>query len=211
MSLKRALTRRSFWAALLVLCTIIRLRSRSSPGPEGTIIWRMSKARLSAVALLGIGITFSFAYPSALSQSSAPVQPPAPLKEIHVDRSCKILQDKSDALSDYTEADLRDDDTICHLESGHTSHHVEEALRDGVRLRNKVTVVEQEYLLQNVTSTPVTFVVEHVLPDDWKVDSDPQPGNVVDNTAFFRVNAEPGQVVRLHVGERHADPIADAH
>jgi hypothetical protein len=97
------------------------------------------------------------------------------------------------------------------FESVHASHHVEEALRDGVRLRNKVRVVEQEYLLQNVTSAPVTFVVEHVLPDDWKVDSDPQPVKVVDNTAFFRVNAEPGQIVRLHVGDRHADPIAEAN
>jgi hypothetical protein len=83
-------------------------------------------------------------------------------------------------------------------------------LGDGVRLRNKVTVVEREYLLQNVTSATVMFAVEHVLPDDWKVDSDPQPVKVVDNTAFFRVNAEPGQVVRLHVGDRHADLIADA-
>lgn len=174
-------------------------------------MWRMSKTRLSAVALLGIGIFLGFAHPSAVSQSSAPVQPPAPLKEVHVDRSCKILQDESDALSDYTEADLRNDHAICNLESVHTSHHVEEVLRDGVRLRNKVTVVEQEYLLQNVTSAPVTFVVEHVLPDDWKVDSDPQPVKVVDNTAFFRVNAEPGQVVRLHVGERQADPIAEAN
>jgi hypothetical protein len=169
----------------------------------------MSRTRLSAVALLGIGISLGFAHPSAVSQSSAPMQPPAALKEVHVDRSCKILQDESDALSNYTEADLRNDHAICHLESVHTSHHVEEAFRDGVRLRNKVTVVEQEYLLQNVTSAPVTFVVEHVLPADWKVDSDPQPIKVVDNTAFFRVNAEPGQVVRLHVGERHADPIAD--
>ena len=120
------------------------------------------------------------------------------------------MQDESDGLSDYTETDLRDDHAICHLESVHTSNHVEEALRDGVRLRNKVTVLEQEYLLQNVTSASVTFVVEHVLPDDWKVDSDPQPVKIVDNTAFFRVNAEPGQIVRLHVGERHADPIADA-
>ena len=55
--------------------------------------------------------------------------------------------------------------------------------------------------LQNITSEPVTFVVEHVLPDDWKVDSDPQPVKIVDNKAFFRVNAEPGQIVRMHVGE----------
>jgi hypothetical protein len=169
----------------------------------------MSKTRLYVAALLGIGIALGFGHPSAFSQSSAPAQPPAPLKEIHVDRRCKILLDESDALSDLTEADLRNDHAICHLESVLTSHHVEEALRDGVMVRNKITVKEQEYLLQNVTSAPVTFVVEHVLPDDWKVDSDPQPVKIVDNKAFFRVNAEPGQIVRLHVGEHHADPIAD--
>ena len=52
-------------------------------------------------------------------------------------------------------------------------------------LRNNVTVREQEYLLQNVTSEPVTFVVEHVLPDDWKVDSDPQPSKGRRQQSFF--------------------------
>lgn len=152
-------------------------------------------------------MAFGFAHSSAVSQSSAPAQPP--LKEIHVDRSCKILQDESDALSDYTYLDLRNDHAICHLESVLTSRHIEEALGDGVRQRNTVTVAEQEYLLQNVTSEPVTFVVEHALSEDWKVDSDPQPVKVVDNTAFFRVNAQPGQIVRLHVGAHHAEPLAD--
>jgi hypothetical protein len=171
----------------------------------------MSKTRLCVAALLGIGIALGFGHPPAFSQSSAPAQPQAPLKEIHVDRKCKILQDESDALSGLTEAELQNDHAICHLESVLTSHHVEEALRDGVMLRNNVTVREQEYLLQNVTSEPVTFVVEHVLADDWKIDSDPQPVKVVDNKAFFRVNAEPGQIVRMHVGEHHADPIADTN
>ncbi len=119
------------------------------------------------------------------------------------------MLDESDALSELTQTDLENDHAICHLESVLTSHHVEESLRDGMMQRNKVSVAEQEYLLQNVTSAPVTFVVEHALPDDWKVDSDPQPVKVVDDKAFFRVNAEPGQIVRLHVGEHHADPIAD--
>jgi hypothetical protein len=171
----------------------------------------MSKTRLCVAALLGIGIALSFGQPLAFSQSSAPAQPQAPLKEIHVDRRCKILQDESDALSDLAEAELRNDHAICHLECVLTSHHVEEALRDGVMLRNNVTVREQEYLLQNVTSEPVTFVVEHVLTDDWKVDSDPQPVKVVDNKAFFRVNAESGQIVRMHVGEHHSDPIAGSN
>jgi len=170
----------------------------------------MSKTRLSVAALLGIGIALGFGHPSAIAQSSAPAQPSPPLKEIHVDRSCKISLNESDALSGLTEADLENDHAICHLESVLTSHHIEEALKDGVMLRNKVSVAEREYLLQNVTSEPVTFVVEHALPEDWMVDSDPQPVMVVDGKAFFRVNAEPGQIVRLHVGEHHADPIADA-
>src|ERR1700722_10037294 len=169
----------------------------------------MSKTRLSVTVLLGIGVAVGASHRLAFSQISDAAQQPSPLKEIHVDRKCKILLDESTALSDLTEADLRNDHAICHLESVLTSHHVEEALRDGVMVRNKVTVKEQEYLLQNVTSAPVTFVVEHVLPDDWKVDSDPQPVKIVDNKAFFRVNAEPGQIVRMHVGEHHADPISD--
>jgi hypothetical protein len=171
----------------------------------------MSKTRHPVAPLLGIGIGLALGQPLAFSQSSAPAQPTAQLKEIHVDRKCKILQDESDALSGLTEAELQNDHAICHLESIFTSHHVEEALRDGVMLRNNVTVKEQEYLLQNVTSEPVTFVVEHDLPDDWKVDSDPQPVETVDNKAFFRVNAEPGQIVRMHVGEHHADPAADTN
>jgi hypothetical protein len=178
---------------------------------ERSIIPRISKTCLSVAALLGIGIAFGFGQPLAFSQSSAPAQPSVPLKEIHVDRKCKILQDESDALSGLTETELQNDHAICHLESVLTSHHVEEALRDGVMLRNNVTVREQEYLLQNVTSEPVAFVVEHVLPDDWQVDSDPQPVKIVDNKAFFRVNAEPGQIVRMHVGEHHADPISDTN
>jgi hypothetical protein len=169
----------------------------------------MSKTRLSATVLLGTGIAFGFSCLVAFSQSSAPAQPPGPLKEIHVDRSCGILQQESDALSELTEEQLQNDHAICHLESVLTSHHIEESLRDGVMQRSNVKVAEQEYLLQNVTSAPVIFVVEHALPDDWKVDSDPQPVKVVDNKAFFRVNAEPGQIVRLHVGEHHADPASN--
>jgi hypothetical protein len=165
--------------------------------------------RLSLAALSGIGIVLGFGHPSAFSQAAAPAQPSTSLKEIHVDRSCKILRDESSALSGLTETEIENDHAICHLESVLTSHHVEESLKDGVVQRNKVTVAEQEYLLQNVTSEPVTFVIEHALPEDWKNDSDPHPVKVVDDKAFFRTNAEPGQIVRLHVGEHHADPITE--
>lgn len=169
----------------------------------------MSKVKLSAPVVLGIGISLGLAYSSTLSPSLASAQDSPRLKEIHVDQRCKILQDQSDALTDFTESELENDHVICHIESAHTSSHVEESLSDGVLRRSKVKIVEQEYLLQNVTSAAVTFVVEQPLAEDWKIDSDPQPTEVVDGKAFFRVNAEPGQIVRLHVGERHADPITD--
>jgi hypothetical protein len=164
-----------------------------------------------AAAAIAIEIVVGSAHLSAIAQSSDSAQAEAPLKEIHVDRKCEILPDESDALSGISDEDLRNDHAICHLESVLTSHHVEEALRDGVMVRKNVSVQEQEYLLQNITPEPVIFVVEHALGDDWTVDSDPRPVKVVDNTAFFRVNAKPGQIVRLHVGEHHADPIADTN
>jgi hypothetical protein len=124
---------------------------------------------------------------------------------------CAILQDESDALANVPAAHLQNDHAICHLESVHTSHHVEEALSERVMVRSKVTIAEREYLLQNVTPSPVTFVVEHALREDWTIDSDPQPVKIVDGKAFFRVNAEPGQLVRLHVGERHSRPMDEAN
>jgi hypothetical protein len=55
-----------------------------------------------------------------------------------------------------------------------------------------------------VTAGPITFVVEQPLRKDWLVDSDPLPQEVVGSTAMFRVGADPGQIVRLHVGVRHS-------
>lgn len=164
---------------------------------------------LAITLVLGVPVILALPDSLAIAQSSVPAPPPAQLKEIHVDRKCGILLEESDALSGLTEADVQNDHAICHLESVFTSHHVEEALRDGVMQHNNVSVKEQEYLLQNITAEPVTFVVEHVLLDGWEIDSDPQPVRIVDNKAFFRVNAAPGQIVRMHVGEHQSNPISD--
>jgi len=42
--------------------------------------------------------------------------------------------------------------------------------------------------------------LESVLSKNWTVDSDPQPSSTDGSTAVFRLNADPGQRVRLHVG-----------
>jgi hypothetical protein len=39
------------------------------------------------------------------------------------------------------------------------------------------------------------------------VDSDPQPAEMEGSTAVFRVYAEPGEIVRLHVGVRRTTEL----
>jgi len=78
-------------------------------------------------------------------------------------------------------------------------------------LRNNVTDREQEYLLQNVTSEPVTFVVEHVLPEDWQVDSDPQPVKIVDNKAFSEQMLSLARSCGCMWGDHRAAPIGDTN
>jgi hypothetical protein len=119
---------------------------------------------------------------------------------IVVDKSC-LIQPESDplVLGDHTEA-FRDD-AICHLESVLSSQHIEEKISDdGERSRFLVRVAEQEYVVKNPTDKPAIFIVRHDVPENWKVDSDPQPTSIDGSTAVFRLNAEPGQRVRLHVG-----------
>jgi hypothetical protein len=122
----------------------------------------------------------------------------APLT-IVVDKSC-LIQPESDSLVLGDHNDAFRDDAICHLESVFTSHHTEEKITDSERSRFFVRVAEQEYVLQNPTDKPAIFIVRHNVPENWTVDSDPPPTSMDGSTAVFRVNAEPGQRVRLHVG-----------
>jgi hypothetical protein len=118
---------------------------------------------------------------------------------IVVDKSC-LIQPESDPLilGDHTEA-FRDD-AICHLESVLSSHHTEEKITAGERSQIFVRVAEQEYVVQNPTDQPAQFTIRHQVPENWVVDSDPQPSSMDGATAVFRVSAEPGQRVRVHVG-----------
>jgi len=142
---------------------------------------------------------------------SRPTQPPAPvvdatpqpedtatnMQEINVDGDCRIVvQDRGDATGRYSRPHLRPDSTICHLESIHDSRH------DGVIQRTKVHVLEQTFVLHNVSPDPVSFVVHQPVKNGWHIDSEPKPDSVFDGVASFRVVAQPGEVIRLHVGQR---------
>jgi hypothetical protein len=180
-------------------------------------MWPMMEKNLFLACLLIItAATPTIAASSAPASQQSDAQPAStpvahrppysPFKEIHVDRYCHLLPDPAQVVG-QEKPRLRSDPVICHLENVDTSGHMEEAIAGNAMQRNWVSITEQEYLLQNVTTAPVAFVVEQFVPQGWRVDSDPQPTQIVGPTALFRVYAQPGEIVRLHVGLRHTKPL----
>jgi hypothetical protein len=51
------------------------------------------------------------------------------------------------------------------------------------------------------------MVVTLAVPKHWTVVFDPQPQQIIGQTAFFPVQIKSGEVVRLHVGLRHSSPM----
>jgi hypothetical protein len=133
------------------------------------------------------------------------IAPPAhvlPVHEILVDQTCAFLTYPAGATPGVKPKKAYFHD-FCHLESILDSHHREEAISGNELRQWDVAIREQEYVLQNSSDAPVVFVIAHVVPKDWKVDSDPQPASYDGTKAIFRAHAEPGEIVRLHVGMRH--------
>jgi hypothetical protein len=126
--------------------------------------------------------------------------------EIHVDQDCRILPDPAHAPPGKKPKPYADS-AICHLEHVFESQHVEENIQGDQLMRWHVQVHEHEFVLQDISDAPVTFVVEQVIPRDWTVDSDPQPKQMIGQTAYFPVIVQPGQIVRLHVGMRRQSPM----
>jgi hypothetical protein len=136
------------------------------------------------------------------------------VREIHVNQDCLILQDVVDGVRGVTVPGAQGvqggetDAAVCHLESKLSSNHVKGEVVNGAVQRSVVVVNEQQYLLQDEFQQPVVFVVEHPVPDGWVVNSAPMPTKMEGKVAMFRVTAQPGQVVKLHVAEQHVIPLA---
>jgi hypothetical protein len=165
---------------------------------------------LATKAFRAVVISIAVAQAGLAQQAGEPAaNTDTPRPQIVVDRTCRILPD-SDARVLGDDGHGMRDPIICHLESIFQSQHVEEKIADGEHQYSRVRIAEQEYVLQDVIEAPVVFLVRHPVPEGWTVDSDPQPVSVDAGVAVFRVFADPGQTVRLHVGLRHATPIDDA-
>jgi hypothetical protein len=141
--------------------------------------------------------------PAADSSGASVPASPAEIHEVHIDQFCRVLTPgHASPAHPNPIARYRYDNTVCHLESRNASSHWEQTAQNGVPKRIYVTAREHEYVLQNITGEPVTFVVEQSLPKGWSIDSEPQPDAMLGSAAIFRVVAQPDQIVRLHVGER---------
>ncbi|MGC2635693.1 MAG: hypothetical protein WA294_00840 [Acidobacteriaceae bacterium] len=136
---------------------------------------------------------------TAQSADSAPTG-----RQVYVDDHCQVLASGS--------SQFQADADVCHFDGAgmQRSSHIAAKEVDGIPQHTLVNVAEQTYMLQDIESAPVVFVVAQQVPEGWHVDSDPQPVQVKNNVAIFRVTAQPGQIVRLHVGVAHETPIAEA-
>ncbi len=126
-------------------------------------------------------------------------------KPIHIDENCRILpSSESNPLKKKTHP--YNDSAICSLESMFESKHWEEKVAGNELQRWFVRVKEQTFVLQDISDDPVMYLVQYDVPQNWFVDSDPQPWQIVGQTAYFRVYVKPGETVRLHVGVRRMWP-----
>ena len=157
-------------------------------------------------AMIGIRRLSTLAFVFAATLLVAPSQEPAPRIQIVVDQSC-LIQPESDPAIMGDHITAFSDSAICHREAVFSSRHIEEKITDGVQSHFLVRIAEQEYLLENPTDKPTVFVVRQNVPANWTVNSDPRPARMDGSMAVFEVNAEPGQVVRLHVGLRKSTSI----
>jgi hypothetical protein len=120
--------------------------------------------------------------------------------EIVVDADCRIvtfdLRDPAHPKPRYHR-----DDAICHIEGENSSQRWDKVEKNGKTKNVLVNIHECEYVVQNPSLHPITFLVKVGLAKNYRIDSDPQPSEVFGSTATFRVITQPGQTVRLHVGE----------
>lgn len=171
-------------------------------------MWRFCRK----LVILSVASMFTLVIP--MRPAAVAQRPAYPIvREIDINSDCRILLAPADPAS-KKKAKLEYDSDICHFENVLHSEHVEESI-DGDELnRTRVEVQEEGFVLQNLSNDPVVFVVKQPVPKGWRVDSDPQPVKLVSQhaagnhgheiqVAVFYVNAQPGEVVHLHVGERH--------
>jgi hypothetical protein len=165
-------------------------------------------------SLLFLSLAATFAASAAFAQQPRDTARPTydgsdspdAVRQIFIDQDCRILPG-GDMLLPGKKDKAFSDPVICHLESVNNSNHIEEKIVGNELYRSRVYVAEQEFVLQNISDGEAEFIVEVPINSDWVIDSDPQPVSTEGDVAIFPVYAQPGEIVRLHVGMRHTQPL----
>lgn len=162
-------------------------------------------------AVLAVGATMAAAQrpayqPAHAAAPAAAAAAAAAVKEIYVDEKCRLLPDPASVVPGKKLKPKKDWD-ICHLEAVFDTHHRAETVVGNELQRADVEVYEQQYVLQNVYTEPVAFLVEQPVAKGWTLESDPPPVRVAGHVATFRAMAQPGEIVRLHVGMRYTESL----
>jgi hypothetical protein len=89
-------------------------------------------------------------------------------------------------------------------QANHSTRHLQQVtIAYGVMTEKTREVNETEYLVHNAAAEARTVIVEAPRRRGWELDSDPKPEEATATIYRFRVVTQPGETVRLHVGQRH--------
>ncbi len=89
------------------------------------------------------------------------------------------------------------------LNSSHLRHI---AVHDGYLVESNEEIREVTYVVHNAASDARTVLIEHPVQNGWKLTSEVKPVETTATLYRFSVAAQPGETVRLHVGEAWTGP-----
>jgi hypothetical protein len=92
-----------------------------------------------------------------------------------------------------------------HLNSTHL-HHL--TVHDGIMTERNEEVREVTYVVHNAATDGRNVIVEHPVQPGWKLTSEIKPVETTASLYRFSVTTQPGETVRLHVGESYTQGIS---
>jgi hypothetical protein len=92
-----------------------------------------------------------------------------------------------------------------HLNSTHL-HHL--TVHDGIMTERNEEVREVTYVVHNAATDSRNVIVEHPVLNGWKLTSEIKPVETSASLYRFSVATQPGETVRLHVGESYTQGIS---
>jgi hypothetical protein len=91
------------------------------------------------------------------------------------------------------------------LNSSHLRHIT---VHDGYLTERSEEIREVTYVVHNAASDARNVIVEHPVQNGWKLTSEVKPVETTATLYRFSVATQPGETVRLHVGEAHTQGVS---